>query len=90
MLLEKGETADAKKGLACLIERIEVYEEPRPGKKRPGARLIFRGNLLGAIRLALQKSKTCNSPGGILHVLRNVEEPPYEVRLTGRRGGGAI
>jgi len=89
-LLRSGQVQELRAALGRLVDRIEIHaEEPRPGKKRPGARLIFRGNLLGAIRLALQKSKTCNSPGGILHVLRNVEEPPYEVRLTGRRGGGA-
>jgi len=54
-----------KEGLACLIERIEVYEEPRPGQRCPGARLLFRGNLEGALRLTNAKVKIGGSPGGI-------------------------
>jgi hypothetical protein len=51
---------------SSLVERIEVRGEPLPGQPRPGARLVVRGNLVGAIRLANGNVKRDNSPGECL------------------------
>ena len=64
-MLRQGQVERVKAALSRLVEKIEVHEEPRPERKRPAAKLIFRGNLLGAVGLALEKVKTCGSPGGI-------------------------
>ena len=64
-LLDAGQVERVKAGLAALVKGIEVHEVPRPGARRPGARLVLRGNLAGAIALANGKVKTGGSPGGI-------------------------
>jgi site-specific DNA recombinase len=63
-MLEAGQVEKVKSALARLVTSIEVHEDPRPDRKRPGAKLVVRGS-----REALQQLtgnvKTGGSPGGI-------------------------
>jgi hypothetical protein len=88
-LLDAGQVERVKAGLAALVKQIEVQEVPRPGARRPGARLVFRGNLAGAVALANGKVKTDGSPGGSLPV-RNSSLPQAEkvTRLPKRMSRG--
>jgi hypothetical protein len=43
-----------------------VDEEQRPGRKRPGARLLLQGNLQAALQLASEEVTSDGSPGGLL------------------------
>jgi len=42
-MLEAGRVEDLKRMLSRLVTRIEVHEDPRPGRKRPGAKLVLQG-----------------------------------------------
>jgi hypothetical protein len=55
------------------------------GEKRPGARLLFRGDLEGALRLVGEKVKNASSPGALPHALTGIEDRPQEVVLPGSR-----
>ena len=58
------------------------HEDPRPGRKRPGAKLLVKGNLEALLTLT-GKVTTGGSPGGIC-TLVTMEMPPQEYRLQGR------
>ena len=62
---------------------IEVHEDPRPGRKRPGTKLVVRGNLEAMLQLT-GKVTTGNSPGGILTLL-TFRLPPRVIRLHRRQ-----
>ena len=63
------------------------HEDPRPGRKRPGATLEVRGKL--AARLTRTgKVESGGSPGGILAPL-TFQLPPRKIRLLGRRHGSS-
>jgi site-specific DNA recombinase len=64
-MLAAGQMEQVKSALTRLVGRIEVHGEERPGRKRPGAVLVLQGNAEGILRLADEKVKIGNSPGGI-------------------------
>ena len=74
---------DLKRILSRLVTSIEVHEEPRPGRKRPGAKLLVRGSLEALLQLT-GKVTPGGSPGGT-STLVATETPPQECRLQGRR-----
>ena len=63
-MLAAGQVEKVKSALSRLVNRIEVHEDPRPGWKRPGAKLVVRGNL-GALLQLTGKVTSGGSPGGI-------------------------
>jgi hypothetical protein len=56
---------------------------PRPGRRRPGRRLMVRGNLEAALALTGANVTSVGSPGGICALLTS-ELPPRVVSLWGR------
>jgi len=60
-----------------------VHEDPRPGRKRPGAKLAVRGNLEAMLQLTGAKVTSGGSPGGILTPLI-FRLPPRRIRLLDR------
>ncbi len=44
-MLAAGQVEKVKSALSRLVSPIEVHEDPRPGRKRPGAKLVLRGSL---------------------------------------------
>jgi hypothetical protein len=64
-LLAAGQVERVRSALCRLVTRIEVDEEQRPGRKRPGARLLLQGNLQAALQLASEEVTSDGSPGGI-------------------------
>jgi hypothetical protein len=63
-MLKAGQVEKVKSALSRLVNRIEVHEDPRPGWKRPGAKLVLRGNLEALLQLT-GKVTSGGSPGGI-------------------------
>jgi hypothetical protein len=63
-MLEAGQTEKVKSALSRLVTSIEVYQDPRPGRKRPGAKLLVRGNLEALLQMS-GKVTSDGSPGGI-------------------------
>jgi hypothetical protein len=47
-----------------LAGKIEVHEDPRPKRKRPGAKLLVHGSLEALLQLT-GKVESVYSPGGI-------------------------
>jgi hypothetical protein len=86
-LLESGRMEEVRERPISLVSRIEAYEAPDRGNGKPGARLLFRANLVGTVDLLGGKVKTDNSPGGILAILHGVEEPTAQALIRRRRGG---
>jgi len=82
-MLEAGRVEDLKRILSRLITSIEVHEDPRPGQKRPGARLVVRGSL-EALGQLTRNVTSANSPGPLLAILLVVEQPVVEVVLRKR------
>ena len=67
----------------------KVHEDPRPGRKRPGAKLEVRGNLEALLQLT-GKVESVGSPGGILAPL-TFQMPPRLIKLHLRHGSsGAL
>ena len=64
-MLAAGQLEPVKSALTRLAGKIEVQGEEIPGRKRPGAVLVLRGNLEAALQLADAKVKMGYSPGGI-------------------------
>ena len=81
-MLAAGHVEEVKSALSRLVSRIEVHEDPRPGRKRPGAKLVLRGNLEAMLQLT-GKVTSVGSPGGIC-TLVTMETPPQEYKLRGR------
>jgi ribosomal protein S20 len=63
-MLAAGQVEQVKSALSRLVSRIEVHEDPRPGWKRPGAKLALRGNLEALLQLT-SKVTSGGSPGGL-------------------------
>lgn len=63
-MLHAGRVEELKRVLSRLVTRIEVHEDPRPGRRRPGAKLLVRGSLEALLQLT-GKVESGNSPGGI-------------------------
>ena len=63
-MLAAGQVEQVKSALSRLVTSIEVHEDPRPGRKRPGAKLEVRGNLQALLQLT-GKVESVGSPGGI-------------------------
>ena len=82
-MLDAGQIEKVKSALSRLVTRIEVHEDPRPGKKRPGAKLLLRGSLEALLQMT-RKVTTGGSPGGIC-TLVTVRTPTHEYKLQGRR-----
>ena len=82
-MLAAGQTEKIKSALSRLVTRVEVHEDPRPGRKRPGAYLLLRGNLEAALELTGAKSTSGCSPGGIWTPLI-FRLPPRRIRLLDR------
>jgi hypothetical protein len=82
-MLAAGQTEKIKSALSRLVTRVEVHEDPRPGRKRPGAYLLLRGNLQAALQLAGEKGTSGCSPGG-LRTLVTIQTPARGYRLQGR------
>jgi hypothetical protein len=88
-MLAAGQVERVRSALCRLVSRIEVHEEPRPGRARPGAYLLVRGNLEAALSLVGAKVTSDGSPGGILTLL-TFRLPPRCIRLTAWRHGGGL
>jgi hypothetical protein len=84
-MLAAGQTEHVKSALMRLVGKIEVHGEDVPGRKRPGAVLVLRGNLEAALQLAAEKVKGCGSPGGILAPL-TFQMPPRVIALHRPQG----
>ncbi|MGD0111913.1 MAG: recombinase family protein, partial [Armatimonadota bacterium] len=82
-MLAAGQVERVRTALCRLVTRIEVHEEERPGRKRPGAYLLLRGNLEAALELTGAKSTSGCSPGGIWTPLI-FRLPPRRIRLLDR------
>jgi hypothetical protein len=82
-MLAAGQVEPVKHALMRLVGKIEVTGEERPGRKRPGACLLLRGNLQAALHLADEKSTSDCSPGGIL-TLVTFAAPVRVMSLQGR------
>jgi site-specific DNA recombinase len=63
-MLQAGRVEDLKRILSRLVTTIEVHEDPRPGRKRPGTKLVVRGSLEALLQMT-GKVTSGNSPGGI-------------------------
>jgi hypothetical protein len=63
---------------------IEVHEDPRPGRKRPGAKLEVKGSLEALLTLT-GKVESVGSPGGICTLL-TFQLPPRVITLHRRHG----
>ena len=63
-MLAVGQVERVKSALSRLVTRIEVHEDPRPGRKRPGAKLMVYGSLEALLQLT-GKVESVHSPGGI-------------------------
>ena len=81
-MLAAGQTEKVKSALSRLVTRVEVHEDPRPGRKRPGAKLVVRGSLEALLTLT-DKVEGGGSPGG-LRTLVTIQTPAREYRLQGR------
>jgi DNA invertase Pin-like site-specific DNA recombinase len=82
-MLAGGQVEKVKSALSRLVTTIEVHEDPRPGRKRPGAKLVVRGSLQALLTLT-GKVEGGGSPGG-LRTLSTIETPARQCRLLGRR-----
>jgi hypothetical protein len=87
-MLAAGQTEHVKSALKRLVGKIEVHGEDVPGRKRPGAVLVLRGNLEAALQLAAEKVKGGGSPGGILAPL-TFQLPPRLITLHRRHGSSS-
>jgi hypothetical protein len=85
-LLAAGQVERVKSALSRLITRIEVHEVPRPGKKRPGAKLVVRGNLEAVLEVT-GKFTSVGSPEGIRTPDLMAEN---HASLAARRRGHAV
>ena len=74
-----------KRALSRLVASIEVQGDPRPGRKRPGAKLEVRGNLEALLQLT-GRVESVGSPGGILPPL-TFRLPPRVIKLPRRQAG---
>ena len=74
-----------KSALCRLVTSIEVHEDPRPGRKRPGAKLEVRGNLQ-ALLVLTGKVESVGSPGGI-RTLLTLQLPTRVIGLRPRWRG---
>jgi hypothetical protein len=83
-MLAAGQVDQVKSALKRLIGKIEVHGEERPRRKRPGAVLVLRGILETVLRIAEEKVKGGNSPGGILTPLV-FRLPPRRISLQSYR-----
>ena len=81
-MLAAGQVEKVKGALSRLVTKIEVHEDPRPKRKRPGAKLVVRGSLEALLQLT-GKVESVYSPGGI-RTLVTIETPAREYRLQGR------
>ena len=63
-MLAAGQVEKVKSALSRLVTSIEVHEDPRPKRKRPGAKLEVRGNLEALLQLT-GRVESVGSPGGI-------------------------
>jgi len=63
-MLKAGQVEKVKSALSRLVTSIEVHEDPRPGRKRPGAKLEVKGNLQALLTLT-GKVESVGSPGGL-------------------------
>ena len=81
-MLAAGQVEKVKSALSRLVTRIEVHEEERPGRKRPGAKLVVRGNLEALLQLT-GKVTSGGSPGGILPLV-TFADPVRVMSLPGR------
>jgi hypothetical protein len=82
-MLAAGQVEQVKRSLSRLVTSIEVHEDPRPKRKRPGAKLVVQGNLEALLTLT-GKVESVGSPGGI-RTLATMQTLPLEYRLHGRR-----
>jgi len=82
-MLGSGQVEKVKSALSRLVTSIEVHEDPRPGRKRPGAKLLVHGSLEALLQLT-GKVESVGSPGGILTPL-TFQLPPRVIRLHRHR-----
>jgi len=85
--LAAGQVEQVKSALKRLVGKIEVHAEELPGRKRPGAKLVVRGNLEALLTLT-GKVTTGGSPGGIWAPL-TFQFPARTIRLHVLRRGHA-
>ena len=86
-MLEAGQVEQVNSALSRLVTSIEVHEDPRPGRKRPGANLLVRGNLEALLQMSGEVTSD-GSPGGIWALL-TVELPPKVIALRRRDGASS-
>jgi hypothetical protein len=81
---QAGRVEEPKRILSRLVTTIEVHEDPRPGRKRPGTKLVVRGSLKALLQMT-GKATSGSSPGGILPLL-SFELPPRVIHQAARPG----
>ena len=81
-MLKAGQVEKVKSALSRLVTSIEVHEDPRPGRKRPGAKLEVKGNLQALLTLT-GRVESVGSPGGILPLV-TFADPVRVMSLQGR------
>jgi hypothetical protein len=82
-MLAAGQVEQVKSALSRLVTSIEVHEDPRPGRKRPGAKLVVQGNLEALLQLTGAKATSGGSPGGI-RTFATIQPQAREWTLQGR------
>ena len=63
-MLRAGQVENLKRILSRLVTTIEVHEDPKPGRKRPGTKLVVSGSLEALLQMT-GKVTSGHSPGGI-------------------------
>jgi hypothetical protein len=86
-MLAAGQIEKVKGVLSRLVASIEVHEDPRPGRKRPGAKLEVKGSLEALLTLT-GKVESVGSPGGICTLL-TFQLPPRVISPWGRQGSSS-
>jgi len=63
-MLAARQVEQVKSALRRLVRKIKVHGEERPGRKRPGAVLVLRGDLEAAYGWRAKKSRVYTAPAG--------------------------
>ena len=82
-MLKAGQVEKVKSALSRLVTSSEVHEDPRQGRKRPGAKLKLKGNLQALLTLT-GKVTSGGSPGGLSARLTPTTQVTF--RLSSVRG----
>jgi hypothetical protein len=86
-MLAAAQIEKVKRVLSRLVTGIDVHEDPRPGRKRPGAKLEVKGSLEALLTLT-GKVETVGSPDGIVPPL-TCQLPPRAIAAHRSHGSSS-